>query len=316
MLREQNTFSFCSLSLYKKIMQTNSKLQPQVVLAHTCQLGESPVWDVARQLICWVDILKGEIHQYSPAHDKHTIIETNQLAGAIGLCANGNFIAALQHGFAFIDRASHQVNMIHDPEAALPDNRFNDGKCGPDGRFWAGTLSLQETARAGSVYSLQPDLTVIKKMEGVTISNGMAWSMDHHIFYYIDTPTREIAAFEYDKINGSINARKVVIDFPEEDGFPDGMTIDREGMLWICGWGGWKITRWNPATGKKLLEIGLPVSRVSSCTFGGPLLQDLYITSATKDLTAAELQQQPLAGSLFVVKNCGFTGTPTFYFGS
>ena len=295
-------------------MASNNDLQPRPVLAHTCLLGESPVWDIAQQLICWVDILKGEVYQYSLVNKIHTVIAVNQMVGAVGLCTNGNFIAALQNGFGFIDRLNHQVTMINDPEADLPGNRFNEGKCAPDGRFWAGTLALEETPQAGSVYCLQPDLTVIKKIEGVTVSNGMAWSLDHSVFYYIDTPTLEIAAFEYDTTSGAIASRKTIIRTAEEDGFPDGMTIDNEGMLWIAFWGGWKVARWNPHTGKKILEIRLPVSRVSSCTFGGPHLQDLFITTAAKDLTAEELKNQPLAGSLFVIKKCGFTGVPTFHF--
>ncbi|HMC85764.1 MAG TPA: SMP-30/gluconolactonase/LRE family protein [Chitinophagaceae bacterium] len=292
----------------------NNNLQPELVLSYTCKLGESPVWDVKQQLICWVDILKGELHQYSLENKTHTVIAVNQMLGAIGLCENGNFIAALQNGFGFIDRSNHQVTMIIDPEADLPGNRFNEGKCAPDGRFWAGTMALSEEANAGNVYCLQPGLSVIKKITGVTISNGIAWSIDHSIFYYIDTPTLEIAAYDYDKINGSISNRKAVIHIPDGEGYPDGMTIDDEGMLWIALWGGWKITRWNPQTGKKLLEIKLPVSKVSSCTFGGPRLQDLFITTAMKDLTSEELRQQPLAGSLFVVKDCGFTGLPAYFF--
>jgi len=295
-------------------MTSNNNMIPELVLENICVLGESPLWDIEQQLICWVDILKGEVHQYSAESKTHTVIAVNQMLGAIGLCENGNFIAALQNGFGFIDRLNHQVTMIADPEADMPGNRFNEGKCAPDGRFWAGTLSLQETPQAGSVYCLQPDLSVIKKIEGVTISNGIAWSIDQRVMYYIDTPALEIAAYEYDTTNGEIANRKTVISVPKEEGNPDGMTIDNEGMLWIAFWGGWKIARWNPNTGKKIVEIKLPVSRVSSCMFGGPQLQDLFITSATKDLTAEELKLQPLAGSLFVIKNCGFTGLPTYRF--
>ncbi|MEP6748560.1 MAG: SMP-30/gluconolactonase/LRE family protein [Bacteroidota bacterium] len=295
-------------------MTNDTNMQPQPVLAHTCMLGESPVWDIAQQMICWVDILKGAVHQYSIQKNEHTIIAVNQMLGAIGLCENGNFVAALQNGFGFIDRSNHQVTMIGDPEADLPGNRFNEGKCAPEGRFWAGTLALRETTGAGNVYCLQPDLSVSKKIEGVTVSNGIAWSIDKRVFYYIDTPTLEIAAYDYDTVNGSIANRRTAIRIDKEEGFPDGMTVDTDGMLWIAFWGGWKIARWNPVTGKKLLEVRLPVSRVTSCTFGGTHLSDLFITTATKDLTAEELKQQPLAGNLFVVKNCGFTGLPSFQF--
>jgi len=147
----------------------------------------------------------------------------------------------------------------------------------------------------------------------VSISNGLAWSVDHRTLYYIDSPTRQIVAFDFDDGRGAISNRRVVIQLGEEEGFPDGMTIDKEGMLWVGHWGGWQVARWNPQTGKKLLQIKLPVAKVTSCTFGGDLLQDLYITTAKVDLTANELREQPLAGSLFVVPNCG-EGLPPFEF--
>ncbi len=284
------------------------------VLAHSCFLGESPLWDDAQQLICWVDIVRGEIHQYSPQSEEHTVITTGQMVGAIGLCDNGHFIAALQNGFGFIDRATGQVRIIQDPEAGLPNNRFNDGKCAPDGRFWAGTLSFDEIKGAGSVYCLQPGMSVIKKMEHVTISNGLAWNANRSIMYYIDSPTQQIVAYRYDAISGNISNPQTVVTVPAGEGAPDGMTIDTEDMLWTACWGGSKVVRWDPHTGKKLLEIMLPVSHVSCCCFGGPLLQDLYITTAVKDLSPAQLKDQPLAGKLFVVENCGFTGLATNLF--
>ena len=296
-------------------MKSNTIPSPQPLLPHTCLLGESPVWDAVQQSICWVDILRGEVHQFLPEEKQHTTIAVQQTVGAIGLCENRNFIAALQHGFGFIDRSSHHVTMIADPESHLPGNRFNEGKCSPDGRFWAGTMSFDETTGAGNVYCLQPGLSVSKKIPGVTISNGLAWSPDHKTLYYIDSPTLQIVAFDYDKTTGNIANRRSVITFAEKDGFPDGMTIDEEGMLWIAFWGGWKIARCNPQTAEKLLEIHLPVSKVSSCTFGGPLLEDLFITTAQKDLSEAALNEQPLSGSLFVIKNCGYRGLPAFYFG-
>ncbi|MEP7277352.1 MAG: SMP-30/gluconolactonase/LRE family protein [Bacteroidota bacterium] len=297
------------------MMNSNSALQPRPLPVPSCVLGEGPLWDMAQQLICWVDIVKGTVHQYTPASNSHTVIAVNQMVGAIGLCTNGHFIAALQNGFGFIDRSSHQVNMLQDPEQALPGNRFNDGKCGPDGGFWAGTMAQDEAPGAGSLYCLQPDLSVIKKIEGVSISNGIAWSSDNRIFYYIDTPTQTVAAYDYEMAGGRLSNRRVVIHVPVEEGFPDGMTIDNEGMLWIAFWGGWKLARWNPHTGKKLLEIGFPVSQVSSCAFGGKDLQDLFVTTAAEGLTPEEIHRQPLAGSVFVIEHCGFTGLPPFYFG-
>jgi len=151
---------------------------------------------------------------------------------------------------------------------------------------------------------------VEKREDKITISNGLAWSLTDRAFYYIDTPTMKVVRYDYDNGTGAIGNKETIINIPREAGFPDGMTIDSEGMLWIAHWGGWQVTRWNPATGLQLTSIKLPVSNVTSCTFGGDTLEDLYITSARKGLNETELRKQPLAGSLFVIKNFGHTGVP------
>jgi sugar lactone lactonase YvrE len=295
-------------------MLAKINLSCEVVVPHTCLLGEGPVWDAMCKTICWVDILNGRIHEFSPEQNKHKTISVHQMIGSLAVCTNRNFIAALQDGFAFIDRVSGEVRMIADPESHLPSNRFNEGKCDPAGMFWAGTMSLSDEPNRGSVYAINNDLIPKKKIEGVSISNGMAWSLDHQTFYYIDTPALEVVAFEYDKINGNISNKKTSITIDEKDGYPDGMTIDSEGMLWIAHWDGWQVTRWNPANGKKLYSIKLPVAKVTSCTFGGENLEDLFISSAKVGITEDELNEQPLAGSLFVIHNCGFKGMPAFEF--
>lgn len=285
-----------------------------IVLEHTCLLGEGPVWDDVENIICWIDILNGEIHQFFPQQKVHSKIVVHEMIGSFALCNNGNFIAALQNGFTFIDRKTGVINKITDPEVHLPGNRFNEGKCDPAGRFWAGTMSLIESPHAGSVYMLNENLIITKKIEQVSISNGMAWSKDCRTFYYIDTPAYTVVAYDYDNITGQISNKKIVIRVPETEGYPDGMSIDTEGMLWIAHWDGWQVARWDPATGKKIYAIKIPVAKVTSCTFGGNGLNDLYITTAKVGLTETELKDQPLAGSIFVVKDCGFTGMPATKF--
>lgn len=289
-------------------------LKIEVVVDHQCLLGEGPVWDAKRKLIYWIDILKGEIHEYSPENKNHRTIKTNEIIGSIGLCVNGNFIAAMKSGFAFIDRITGEIKIINNPESYLTGNRFNEGKCDPGGRFLAGTMSLTGKPGAGSLYALETNLSVTKKISEVSVSNGMAWSPGHEVFYYIDTPTCEVTSYNYDKTSGEINNKKIVIKILEEDGPPDGMTIDNEGMLWVAHWDGWQITRWNPLTGGKLFAIKLPVQKVTSCAFGGENMQDLYIISASVGLTSDEKKAQPLAGSLFAIKNTGFTGMEGFEF--
>lgn len=289
-------------------------LKIDVVTSLRCKLGEGPLWDYRQGLICWIDILKGEIHEYSPLANLSRTIAVRQTIGCIGLYDNENFIGAAADGFVFISRASGQLKNIGDPEADKGNNRFNDGKCDPAGRFFAGSMSLTGSMSSGCLYVLEADLSFRKVIEPVSVSNGMAWSPDGRYFYYIDTPTRQIVAFEYNLENGEIRNGKAIIEIASSDGLPDGMTIDNEGMLWIAHWDGSKISRWDPENGRLLLEISFPVPRITSCTFGGDRLQDLYVTSAYAGLTNKQMKKYPLSGALFIIKDIGYTGIKSFEF--
>jgi sugar lactone lactonase YvrE len=287
----------------------NENRKWQVVLTAFCALGESPVWDNKQQRILWVDIVEGNVHEWHIATRRHVMTRFPIKIGAIALVDEGSVIAASGDGFVFLDLRSGRVKRIADPESHLADNRFNDGKCDPAGRFWAGTMDeVTGKKGAGSLYCVDADGRVAKRIESVTCSNGLAWSLNHQTLFYIDTGTCQVQAFDFELKTGRIANRRPVIDIPESEGLPDGMTIDTEGMLWIALWGGWKVARWNPYTGEKLTEIKLPVSQVTSCTFGGTDLKDLYITSASIGLTDAERSAQPYAGSLFVVSNLNVGG--------
>jgi len=286
----------------------------EVAVNDSCFLGEGPVWDRKADTLFWVDILKGDIHEYNPQTNSHKTIHTQQMVGAVALCADGNLLAALKNGLAKINRQTHEISTIAHPEPDLPANRFNDGKCDPAGRFWIGTMAIDETPNAGSLYMLDANHRTTKKVEGTTISNGMAWSADNRMFYYIDTPTQTIVAYDFDNSDGGISNKRVAFKIDEKEGYPDGMTIDDEGMLWVAHWNGWQVSRWNPITGEKLFTLPMPVANVSSCTFGGEGLQDLYITTARKDLSPDQLNQQPLAGCLFIWKNTGYKGKPAVEF--
>lgn len=285
----------------------------ETVVDHKCLLGEGPLWDHAMQRILWVDIAKGDIHYFTPETNLFKTCHIGEMVGAVALSEAG-LVAATESGFAFVDIEKESTEAITDPEIHIANNRFNDGKCDPAGRFWAGTMSLTEDHGAGNLYVLHHDLSVEKKIENVSVSNGLAWSLDERTLYYIDSPTRQVVSYNYDKETSAITERKIIITMDQSEGFPDGMTIDTEGMLWISHWGGWKVARWNPFTGEKLLQIDVPVSQVSSCTFGGKNFKDLYITSARIGLSEDQLQNEPLAGSLFVVRDCGYQGMTAFEF--
>ena len=266
------------------------------------------MWDAKRNAIYWLDILNGQLHQFFIATKEHRTLNVGEMIGCIAICKDGNFIAGLKSGLGFIDKDSGAIKMIAMPESNKAGNRFNDGKCDPAGRFWAGTMAISEQQHEGNLYMLDTELHVKKKREKVSISNGLAWTKDKGTLYYIDTPTREVLAFDFDLPTGNITNERVVIRIADDEGSPDGMTIDSDDKLWIAHWGGWQVSRWNPRTGEKLLKVSVPVEQVTCCTFGGDSLQDLYITTARVHLDAKALRDQPLAGSLFVIRNCGFRG--------
>ena len=219
---------------------------------------------------------------------------------------------AVQHGFAAFDPRTGRVEPWSNPEEHLPQNRFNDGKCDPAGRFWAGTLSLNRQPGAASLYCLDPDGGVRTMLRGLTNSNGIAWSLDRTAMYHIDTPTRRVTAYDYDVATGEIENPRTAIVVPPEAGKPDGMTIDAEGMLWIALWKGGCVGRWDPHSGA-IGDDCRPARQTTSCAFGGPGLRDLYITTARIGLSEADLAGQPHAGGLFRARP-GVAGVPAFEF--
>lgn len=274
-------------------------LEAELMLDAKVLLGEGPWWNAATQQLYWVDIEGCAVHVFDPATGEDRRIDVGQMAGAVVGRKSGGVALALQHGFYGLDLETEKLTLLVDPEADLPENRFNDGKCDSQGRFWAGTTRINHDQQVGSLYRLDADLTVHRELGEVWISNGLAWSSNDRTMFFIDSPIRQVVAFDFDADAGSINNKRLVIEIPEGAGFPDGMTIDEEGMLWIALWDGWRVIRVNPADGKIINEIRMPVARPTSCVFGGANLDELYITSASTRMSAEELAKQPLAGGLF-----------------
>jgi len=273
-----------------------------LVIDSKADLGEGPVWDSEEDVLYWVNITAGEVHIYDPATRSDRVINVGQQVGTVVPRKSGGLALALHHGFAFLDLATEELTMIADPESGLPDCRFNDGKCDPSGRFWAGTYAPDGPRGISSLYRLDADLSVHRMLTGISCSNGIAWSLDHRVMYYIDTPTGKVEAFDYDMATGAVADRRTVVHVPPDSGHPDGMTIDAEGMLWVAMWGGWGVVRYDPRTDRTLDHIDVPVAQTSSCAFGGPDLRDLYITTARRNRTEAQLRDEPLAGGLFVAR--------------
>jgi len=284
--------------------------QPEALKTEKSILGEGPLWLSEKGQLVWVDIEGGKVRVYEPNTGKESEIPVGQRIGAIVQADDGRMVCALESGFAFLDLSSGRIEPIVDPEAHLPDNRFNDGKVDPAGRFWAGTMSKDDKGPVGALYRLEGDGSVDRMVEGIGCSNGLGWSLDAKTMYYIDTSTGRVDAFDYDVENGEIRNRRTAASIPREHGYPDGMTVDAEGMLWVACWDGYGISRIDPATGTLLHRLELPVSRVTSCCFGGENMDELYITSARVGLSEEQLRREPLAGSLFVCKP-GVRGLPS-----
>jgi len=295
--------------------------RPELILDARAQLGEGPAWDAAHGRLSWVDIYAGHLHLFDPKTNLDEKIEVGAPLGCAAPTRSGNLILGLGNGLAALSPVLSNVagldpvklTWLAAPEAHLPGNRFNDGKCGPDGRFLAGTMDNAEVEASGALYSYAPDGTLKTLITGVRISNGLAWSPDHKTLYYIDTPTFKVMAYDYDLASGEIANPRVAVSTPPALGWPDGMTSDAEGRLWVCMWGGAALTVWDPANGKLLEKIAIPAKNVTACAFGGENGADLFVTSARRGLEAADLTEYPLTGGLFRLQTA-VSGMPTFVF--
>jgi sugar lactone lactonase YvrE len=287
---------------------------PAVVSDVASTLGEGPVWDASRQCVWWVDIEEGLLHCYRWPDGPCQTRSLGQRIGAAACCADGRLVVALQRGFYYFDPTAAKLTAIADPEAELPDNRFNDGKCDPQGRFWAGTMNLDpDRHRTGSLYALHADLAITRHADHIGISNGLAWTRDSRTMYYVDSQAGSIDAFDFDPEAGTVARRRPVFHVPRELGSADGMTIDADDRLWVAFWGGACVGRIDPVAGVLLGTCAIPASHVTSCTFGGPDYDLLFVTTARQGLSEAQLAAEPGAGRLFVLRP-GVAGMPAALF--
>ena len=270
--------------------------EAQLFVDARARLGEGPVWDARSDRLLWVDIEGMALHSTDP---QSGATETLPLPLPIGVAVprqSGGFVAALEDGFYAID-VDGGTELIAAIDNRAGDLRFNDGACDPAGRFLAGTMAYDFRPDAGSLYRLEPDLSVSRLVESVTISNGLGWSPDGGTMYYVDTPTRRIDAFDYDVESGALARRRPFVEI-EGEGRPDGLCVDVDGAVWVALWPGWSVRRYL-ADGTLDAILPLPVAQVSSCVFGGPALDELFITTAWSTLSDEQRAGQPLAGSLF-----------------
>jgi len=262
--------------------------------------GEGPFWDAQTGLLYWVDILANRIHMMDPVTKKDNIFQLDEPVSVVIPRKNGGVIAAVRNKLCFIDIARSETKVLH--ELDFPAHvRFNDGKCDAAGRLWVGSMDMNEKEPLGCLYCLDVDLSLREVLRDITISNGLAWSLDNRKMYYIDTPTKLVKAFYYDLEAGQIRDETIAIHFPQDEGVPDGMAIDAEDKLWIAHFYAGKISRWNPENGQCLESYTVPASNVTSCCFGGVALDELFVTSASVALRNPD-ESRDIAGSLYRLK--------------
>ncbi|MCX5317017.1 SMP-30/gluconolactonase/LRE family protein [Streptomyces sp. NBC_00154] len=283
--------------------------QISVAVAATARVGEGPVWDAAANRLHWVDILRGAIHTSDLTTGATTSLATPTLLGAAVPRLGGGLVAATAEGFAEVGSDG-----TFDTRCPIlsPGLRMNDGKCDPQGRFWAGSTDMDFRPGAGALHVLGPDWSTRTALDGLTLPNGLGWSPDGTTFYLIDTIPAQVWAFAFDGATGALSERRLLRQFEAGVGLPDGMCVDADGRLWIAMWGGARVVCLSP-DGKAVRSVEMPVAQPSSCAFAGPRLDRLAVTSAREGL---DLTAQAPDGSVFVVDGLSVCGLPTRLFGS
>ncbi|WP_371635154.1 SMP-30/gluconolactonase/LRE family protein [Streptomyces zaomyceticus] len=273
-----------------------------VAVREAAALGEGPTWDPATGRLIWVDILGSRVHTYTPANDRRTVMATEQHVGAAKPCADGGLVVNLRDGVGRYGPDDTFAWLLRDP---VPGRRGNDAAVAPDGALWAGSMRYDEAPGGGNLVRLAPDGAAREVLPAVTVGNGMGWSPDGSLMYVIDTPTLRVDVCRTDA-DLATNRRAFATVEPGA-GFPDGLTVDADGGVWVALWDGGQLRRYTPR-GRLDRVVTLPVRRPTACVFGGPGLRDLYITTARTGLP----HPHPLSGSLLVLRDAGqgLPGTP------
>jgi sugar lactone lactonase YvrE len=269
----------------------------EVAVRAEAELGEGPTWDAAAGRLLWLDILRARVHTYDPVSGRRTVRTAEQHVGAVKPRAGGGLVLNLRDGIGLVDDAGDFRWLRHEP---VPGRRGNDAAVAPDGSLWAGTMRYDEAKGGGTLSRITGDGAAEVVLDDVTVSNGTGWSPDGRLMYYIDTPTRRIDVFDHDPATGRVSGRRPLATVEDGAGYPDGLTVDADGCVWVALWDGAAVRRYTPG-GELDRVVRLPVPRVTACAFGGAHLTDLYITTARVGLSPAP----PLAGSLMVLPGAG-----------
>ena len=272
-------------------------------------LGECPVWDERAGLLRWIDIGAPALRRCDASGSDVRSLALAETIGSYALRASApGLLAAMRSGLWLLDPDAGGRSLLAQPEAGLPGNRFNDGRCDRAGRFWAGTMSVDERDPSGSLWRVERDGRCARVRGGITIPNSIAWSPEGRTLYFADTPRLRIWALECDPASGEIMGERVFAESPGGPGGPDGSCVDADGCLWNAEYGRGRIVRYTPR-GDVDRVIAVPVANPTCCCIGGAALDTLFVTTARQRLPAAELARQPLAGSVLALRP-GVRGLP------
>lgn len=284
----------------------------EVAVARNTDLAEGPVWDDATNTLIFVDCNLGRIHCLNPSKNHLSSIDVGCTIGVAIPRGVGGFVVSSVEGLLSVSEDGSDVALLVPIEKDQPNNRMNDGKCDSRGRLWSGTFSKRFERGAGTLYRIDPDLKLTPAVQGIRVSNGIAWSPDDSLFYYNDTLSRGVDVYDYDINHGLVSNRRRFVDIDRETGLPDGMAVDAEGGVWVALFNGGQVRRYSP-DGALIGVVSLPVARVTSCNFGGPDLEDLYITTADLRTHDDGNPHEPEAGYLFRCRP-GVKGLPSHKF--
>ncbi len=295
------------LSTSPKYAATPSAMETiDIAGSYRAQWGEGPIW--WQNHLYYVDIESRLVLALDPVRGIEKTWDVSTTVGRVGTVvprAQGGLVVAGDTGLHFLDPGTGSTTAIADPEPDQADNRFNDGKCSPDGRFFAGTISLVKNTGAASLYRLDPDLSLHTAYTGVTNSNGIAWSADGATCYYIDTPRQEVTAFDYHPESGRLSNERTAFSTRHISASPDGMTLDSAGNLWVAFCHGACVICYDPGTGQQLHRVELPCLETTACAFGGENLDELYVTTGIH-----KTHEEEDAGHLLRIRGLGVTGLP------
>ena len=263
------------------------------------QLGECPLWDYRTNELIWIDVEIGALYFATPSGGAVEEHKFDEQIGFVVLCNSDDYILGLKSGWCRYNRKTRKTQRIEHTSDNVLSNRWNDGKCAPDGSIWAGTMDVRLKPNQGALYRFDSEGHLYKMYQPVSISNGLAWNEDLGVVYYVDSLSRSVATFAYEPNKSSVLQEIRRFFIPEDMGYPDGMTIDQDGMLWIAHWEGGCIARWHPVTGQLIKKVSVPAPRVTSMAFGGNSFSRLFITTARIGLSEEQIQEYPLSGSIF-----------------